>query len=205
MAFSHYSIDLTNLSQYDIKFELSKPFKPLQQLLAVLPSASSSCLPPAYRTLMTDLDSPLVSYYPLDFSLDMNDKKNDWEAIVLIPYALFYSKIISFISFSPNCIRFIDAELLKGCTDKLDSTLTEYEFFCNTLKLDASEYKYDKEHSHTCKSTMPSLFHDIIEVLFSLHYCIFFSSEKPDILLSCTHYFFLVSRVCKCIRSPSNS
>jgi 5'-3' exonuclease len=35
---------------------------------------------------MVDMDSPLYTYYPLDFDLDMNGKSKDWEAIVLIPY-----------------------------------------------------------------------------------------------------------------------
>jgi 5'-3' exoribonuclease 1 len=67
-------------------FELSKPLKPLQQLLGVLPAASRAFLPPAYRQLMTDVDSPMVHYYPLDFDTDLNGKTKDWEAIVLIPY-----------------------------------------------------------------------------------------------------------------------
>lgn len=35
---------------------------------------------------MTDMESPMISYYPLDFDTDLNGKTKDWEAIVLIPY-----------------------------------------------------------------------------------------------------------------------
>lgn len=85
---------LTNLdlaTAFEVpKFELSKPFSPLQQLLGVLPPASRNFLPPAYRILMMDQSSPMNSYYPLDFEIDMNGKKNSWEGIVVIPYVVFF-------------------------------------------------------------------------------------------------------------------
>lgn len=80
------SLDMTNLSSVKIEFAQGEPFKPLEQLLGVLPAASRSFLPPPFRVLMVDVDSPLQKYYPLEFELDMNGKKNDWEAIVVIPY-----------------------------------------------------------------------------------------------------------------------
>jgi 5'-3' exoribonuclease 2 len=39
-------------------FELSEPFRPLEQLMGVLPPASRHALPPALQRLMTDEDSP---------------------------------------------------------------------------------------------------------------------------------------------------
>ena len=35
---------------------------------------------------MTDEGSPIIDFYPLDFETDLNGKKNDWEAIVLIDF-----------------------------------------------------------------------------------------------------------------------
>jgi 5'-3' exoribonuclease 1 len=35
---------------------------------------------------MIDSDSPLLHFYPEDFRLDYNEKKKDWEAIVLLPF-----------------------------------------------------------------------------------------------------------------------
>lgn len=69
-----------------IKLEMGKPFLPFEQLLAVLPSASKDHLPKAYHNLMTLSTSKLVEYYPVDFETDLNGKKQEWEAVVLIPF-----------------------------------------------------------------------------------------------------------------------
>lgn len=35
---------------------------------------------------MTDTKSPIVDFYPEKFEQDLNGKKQDWEAVVLIPF-----------------------------------------------------------------------------------------------------------------------
>ena len=35
---------------------------------------------------MTSDISPVVDFYPVDFELDLNDKLQEWEAVVLIPF-----------------------------------------------------------------------------------------------------------------------
>lgn len=65
---------------------MGDPFFPFQQLLAVLPAASKELLPKAYQNLLTQTESPIIDYYPLDFKTDLNGKKQEWEAVVLIPF-----------------------------------------------------------------------------------------------------------------------
>ncbi|XP_075158427.1 5'-3' exoribonuclease pacman [Haematobia irritans] len=78
--------DLKNFKDHKITFDMGKPFLPFQQLLAVLPAASKSLLPAAYRELMTSPSSELIDFYPEDFETDLNGKINEWEAVVLIPF-----------------------------------------------------------------------------------------------------------------------
>ncbi|KAH8280639.1 hypothetical protein KR054_003132, partial [Drosophila jambulina] len=78
--------DLKNIEQVQINFQLGTPFLPFQQLLAVLPAASCKLLPAAYHNLMLQPNSPLAEFYPMDFDTDLNGKKHDWEAVVLIPF-----------------------------------------------------------------------------------------------------------------------
>lgn len=78
--------DIANFTKVDTNFELGEPFKPLDQLLSVLPAASSSLLPNIYRGLVTSESSPLAKYFPSEVEYDLNGKQNDWEAVVLAPF-----------------------------------------------------------------------------------------------------------------------
>jgi 5'-3' exoribonuclease 1 len=78
--------DIVNFKHVDTKFDLGEPFKPYDQLLSVLPAASSSLLPKVYRSLVTSSDSPLAQFFPTEVEYDLNGKQNDWEAVVLAPF-----------------------------------------------------------------------------------------------------------------------
>ena len=66
--------------------------------MGVLPEESKDHVPAAYRVrfckefslrdqdLMHEESSPIYDFYPQDFELDMNGKKQDWEAVVKIPF-----------------------------------------------------------------------------------------------------------------------
>ena len=83
------------------RFELGKPFHPLEQLMAVLPGASKELVPPPYRvsmiylsrgmvlyhplqSLMYDVDSPILDFYPREFEHDLNEKKQPINKIPFI-------------------------------------------------------------------------------------------------------------------------
>ncbi|KAL8286442.1 hypothetical protein RQP46_004459 [Phenoliferia psychrophenolica] len=78
--------DLQNASTYKFNFELGHPFHPFEQLMGVLPDLSSAHIPVAFRDLLSDPTSPIIDFYPVEFELDLNGKKQDWEAIVKIPF-----------------------------------------------------------------------------------------------------------------------
>ena len=69
-----------------VSFDLGTPFRPFDQLLGVLPAASSSLLPPQYAHLMHDPLSEIIDFYPLDFQIDMNGKQQAWKAVILLPF-----------------------------------------------------------------------------------------------------------------------
>ncbi|XP_044728242.1 5'-3' exoribonuclease 1 isoform X2 [Chrysoperla carnea] len=84
--YAPYVSDIKEFSNLDLHYDLGRPFLPFEQLLAVLPSASKSLLPEVYQKLMTDENSPIYKYYPTDFQTDLNGKRQEWEAVVLIPF-----------------------------------------------------------------------------------------------------------------------
>lgn len=78
--------DLQGLEHMTFNFDLGRPFRPFEQLMGVLPAASRDLIPQAYRDLMYDSNSPILDFYPVEFQQDLNGKKQEWEAIVKIPF-----------------------------------------------------------------------------------------------------------------------
>eukprot|EP01130_Rhizamoeba_saxonica_P000462 TRINITY_DN1041_c0_g1_i1.p1 TRINITY_DN1041_c0_g1~~TRINITY_DN1041_c0_g1_i1.p1 ORF type:complete len:1371 (+),score=368.40 TRINITY_DN1041_c0_g1_i1:25-4137(+) len=131
--------DLVDLEQYDVSFGESEPFKPYQQLIGVLPPASADFLPDPYKKLIFE-DEEMIPFYPEDFELDMNDKKQDWEAIVLIPW--------------------LPEELIIKKTNAIDANeLSQIERNRNNFG-QIEIYYYDDQVEESCKSTV-SHFDDI--------------------------------------------
>jgi 5'-3' exoribonuclease 1 len=72
----HYAPYITDLAeQFDAivaslpPFDLSEPFKPFEQLMAVLPARSCKLLPEPYHMLMTDPVSTILDFYPKEFKM----------------------------------------------------------------------------------------------------------------------------------------
>ncbi|CAK9440956.1 uncharacterized protein LODBEIA_P48250 [Lodderomyces beijingensis] len=87
--YAPFAGDMTNLKELfpeGVKFNLGKPFKPYEQLMSVLPAASSHALPEVFHPLMKDPDSEVIDFYPEEFEIDMNGKKMSWQGIPLLPF-----------------------------------------------------------------------------------------------------------------------
>ncbi|KAH9813633.1 XRN 5'-3' exonuclease N-terminus-domain-containing protein [Melampsora americana] len=139
----HYSpkiSDLRHVDTYQFDFALGQPFKPFEQLMGVLPSLSSAHVPPVFRDLMTNPESPIIDLYPQDFETDMNGKKQDWEAVVKIP--------------------FIDQERLLKAMRGHENRLTEEERKRNTFGT-SWLFEHDPDISTTYPSSLPGFFADL--------------------------------------------
>ncbi|KAG0343555.1 hypothetical protein BG004_005213 [Podila humilis] len=141
----HYSpkiSDLVRLDEFDIPFVLGTPFQPYEQLMGVLPEASKAHIPRAYWDLITMESSPIADFYPRDFELDMNGKKQDWEAIVKIP--------------------FIDQDRLLKAMKTKEHLLSAEEAERNSTG-ESAVFTRDESLVGTYSSPLPAFFPDIAE------------------------------------------
>ena len=85
--YAPFASDLRNIDSLgEIKFELSEPFRPIEQLLAVFPANSVKALPEPCHWLMTDPSSPIYDLYDSDIPIDPNGKHLPWLWILLLPF-----------------------------------------------------------------------------------------------------------------------
>ncbi|KAK9255442.1 XRN 5'-3' exonuclease N-terminus-domain-containing protein [Lipomyces tetrasporus] len=139
----HYAPRVSDISKglsADMNFNLGTPFKPFEQLMGVLPDRSSKLIPISYRDLMHDPSSPIVDFYPKEFDLDLNGKKQDWEAVVKIP--------------------FVDEERLLKAMQPLEKQLTPAERMRNTFGK-MIKFSYDRNINEVYASSLADVFPDI--------------------------------------------
>ncbi len=127
--------DLRNLPAMfeKIKFELGTPILPFQQLMSCLPPASAKLVPQPYQFLLASPLSPIADFYPTNFEVDMNGKKNPWEGVNLLPFIQIDRLLEAIANYCP------------------DDKLTPIERARNT-RGNIYCYTYDL----TCNDTIPS-------------------------------------------------
>ncbi|KAG8905353.1 hypothetical protein FRB99_000181 [Tulasnella sp. 403] len=130
-------LDMTGVGDMTFSFTLGEPFKPFEQLMGVLPVGSAELVPRAYHDLMFDPESPLRDFYPEEFEQDRNGKKNDWEAVVKIP--------------------FIDKDRLLKSMRMREHKLTEEERRRNSLGA-STVFIYDADTLFEYPSSLPGFF-----------------------------------------------
>lgn len=84
--YAPFAADFVDIGRMKPKFEQGTPFRPFEQLMSVLPAASSHAIPEPFRSLMTDADSDILEFYPEDFAVDLNGKKFKWQGVALLPF-----------------------------------------------------------------------------------------------------------------------
>ena len=71
-----------------INLPKSRPFKPFEQLLMVLPAESRDLLPNTYQSLMVDPMSDIIEYYPKSYQIETTNKYYLWECQPILPYII---------------------------------------------------------------------------------------------------------------------
>ncbi|KAI3504257.1 hypothetical protein L1887_32804 [Cichorium endivia] len=111
-----FASDFKGLSSIKVTLQRGSPFKPFDQLMAVLPPTSAHALPPPYQSLMTADHSSILDFYPDEFDVDTDGKRFLWQGICKLP--------------------FIEEERLLAETKKIEKELNEEEVKRNSDNAD---------------------------------------------------------------------
>lgn len=84
--YAPFASDLVNIGSLKFNFELGQPFRPFDQLMGVFPADSRELVPEPFRRLMIDPSSEVIDFYPTDFDVDLNGKKQAWQGVILLPF-----------------------------------------------------------------------------------------------------------------------
>jgi len=139
----HYAPRISDLAsgfQKKFEFELGTPLLPFVQLMAILPPLFKINVPSAFRHLMVDENSPIIDAYPTDFEIDLNGKRQAWEAVILLDA--------------------IDINRLKDAMEPHYNKLTEEEKQRNTHGHDII-FIYDSQVDNVYKSPLNGLFQSL--------------------------------------------
>lgn len=83
----HYSPFFSDIDvDEEPAFEKGEPFRPFEQLMAVLPPKTCHALPKCLHHLMLERSSPIADFFPSQFEIDLIGKKFAWLGEVLLPF-----------------------------------------------------------------------------------------------------------------------
>jgi 5'-3' exoribonuclease 4 len=71
-----------------IQIPKSKPFRPFEQLLMVLPQQSKDLLPPKLGNQMINISSDIIQYYPIEYDIETTNNYYLWECHPKLPYVI---------------------------------------------------------------------------------------------------------------------
>ncbi|GAB7366146.1 hypothetical protein MBLNU230_g7708t1 [Neophaeotheca triangularis] len=84
--YAPFAADFVDMDKQVVEFEKGEPFRPYEQLMGVMPARSNHTLPAIFHPLMTEQESPIIEFYPEDFAIDLNGKKQTWQGVALLPF-----------------------------------------------------------------------------------------------------------------------
>ena len=83
--YAPFASDLLGCDTLKIEFDMGRPAKTFQQLLAVFPKQSAHALPTCYHKLY-EPDSEVIDFYPSEVPLDLNRARYAWMGVNLLPF-----------------------------------------------------------------------------------------------------------------------
>ncbi|KAK5676899.1 5'-3' exoribonuclease 2 [Elasticomyces elasticus] len=83
--YAPFATDFVNLGGA-VSFDKGTPFRPYELLMGVMPARSNHTIPKVFHSLMTQIDSPIIDFYPENFETDLNGKKYAWQGVVLLSW-----------------------------------------------------------------------------------------------------------------------
>lgn len=103
--FAPFMADLACIQNLDVNFNLGRPLRPMEQLLAVLPPSSCDLLPKCLHEIFEK--NP--EFYPVEFKIDAFQKCMDWQAIPILPF-IDIKKIVKGFNERQSLLDYQEAE-----------------------------------------------------------------------------------------------
>jgi 5'-3' exonuclease len=136
----YYTVFSSDLVDYvkkykHITYPKTEPLSPFEQLLCVLPSFSKNLLPPSLSELVDSKNSPMKEYYPEQFVIDLDGKRNDWESIAILPI-IDITQVKKY--YSQKYKEISERDMRRNCTGKTylytpTTNYHEYKSFYGTI------------------------------------------------------------------------